>query len=130
MFTPVQSFGIEGAFLNALTFRLKRRIINIATSNDTNILIQRADAELKTAGATEIYVFSSAAKGTGNAASDLDLAVSGLPSSVFYRMGARVSDLIDRSVDFNTPFTRYHSNQMTIPINPTNGSVFYRMVYP
>ena len=27
------------------------------------------------------------------------LAVSGLPPSVFYRMGARVSDLIGRSVD-------------------------------
>ena len=44
-----------------------------------NILIQRAAAELKTAGAREIYVFGSAAKGTGDAAADLDLAVSGLP---------------------------------------------------
>ena len=48
----------------------------------------------------------------GDAAADLDLAVSGLPPSVFYRMGARVSDLIGRSVDLidldrNTPFTRY-----------------------
>jgi predicted nucleotidyltransferase len=48
-------------------------------STETNILIQRAAAELKTAGAREIYVFGSAAKGTGDAASDLDLAVSGLP---------------------------------------------------
>ena len=81
-------------------------------STETNILIQRAAAELKTAGATEIYVFGSAAKGTDDAASDLDLAVSGLPPSVFYRMGAQVSDLIGRSVDLidldiNTPFTRY-----------------------
>ena len=58
------------------------------------------------------YLFGSVAKGTGDAASDLDLAVSGLPPSVFYRMGARVSDLIGRSVDLidldrNTPFTRY-----------------------
>ena len=62
--------------------------------------------------AREIYVFGSAAKGTGGAAADLDLAVSGLPPSVFYRMGARVSDLIGRSVDLvdldiDTPFTRY-----------------------
>jgi hypothetical protein len=43
------------------------------------------------------------------------LAVSGLPPSVFYRMGARgarVSDLIGHSVDLidldiNTPFTRH-----------------------
>jgi hypothetical protein len=40
------------------------------------------------------------------------LAVSGLRPSVFYRTGARVSDLIGRSVDLidldiNTPFTHY-----------------------
>jgi predicted nucleotidyltransferase len=81
-------------------------------SADTDILIQRAAAALKTAGAREIYVFGSAAHGTDAPASDLDLAVSGLPPSVFYRMGARVSDLIGRSVDLidldrNTPFTRH-----------------------
>jgi predicted nucleotidyltransferase len=82
--------------------------------SDTNIdiLIQQAAAELKLAGAREIYVFGSAARGTGDDGSDLDLAVSGLPPSVFYRMGARVSDLIGRSIDLidldiNTPFTRY-----------------------
>ena len=112
IFTPVQSFGIEGTFLKLLTFRLKRRRINIAVNTETDILIKRAAAELKTAGAREIYVFGSAAHGTGDAASDLDLAVSGLPPSVFYRMGARVSDLIGRSVDLidldrSTPFTRY-----------------------
>jgi predicted nucleotidyltransferase len=112
IFTPVQLFGIEGVFLKTLTFCPKRRSIKYSVSTETNILIQRAAAELKTAGAREIYVFGSAAKGTGDAASDLDLAVSGLPPSVFYRMGARVSDLIGRSVDLidldrSTPFTRY-----------------------
>ena len=72
---------------------------------ETDILIKRASAR-------EIYVFGSAARGTGDAASDLDVAVSGLPPSVFYRMGARISDLIGRSVDLidldvNTPFTRH-----------------------
>lgn len=95
-----------------MTFKLNRRIINLAVSTETDILIQRAAAELKTAGAREIYIFGSAAKGMGDVASDLDLAVCGLPPSVFYRMGARVSDLIGRSVDLidldiNTPFTRY-----------------------
>ncbi len=57
-------------------------------------------------------MFGSAARGTSDAASDLDLAVSGLPPSVFYRMGARVSDLIGRPVDLidldiDTPFTRH-----------------------
>ena len=79
---------------------------------ETDILIKRAAAELKTAGAREIYVFGSVARGTSDAASDLDLAVSGLPPSVFYRMGARISDLIGRSVDLidldiSTPFARY-----------------------
>ena len=79
---------------------------------ETDVLVKRAAAELKAAGAREIYVFGSAAKGTNDAASDFDLAVSGLPPSVFYRVGARVSDLIGRSVDLidldvNTPFTRY-----------------------
>ncbi|MDE3100335.1 MAG: nucleotidyltransferase domain-containing protein [Verrucomicrobiota bacterium] len=81
-------------------------------STETDKLIKRAAAELKSAGAREIYVFGSAARGTGDAASDLDLAVSGLPPSVFYRMSARISDLIGRSVDLidldiSTPFTRY-----------------------
>jgi len=81
-------------------------------TTETKILIQRADDELKSAGAREIYVFGSAAKGTADAGADLDLAVSGLPPSVFYRIGARVSALIGRSVDLidldvNTPFTRY-----------------------
>jgi predicted nucleotidyltransferase len=86
--------------------------MNAAVTAETDILIKRAAAELKTAGAREIYVFGSAARGTDDATSDLDLAVSGLPPSVFYRMGARISDLVGRSVDLidldiNTPFTRY-----------------------
>ncbi len=95
-----------------LTSRFKGRTINTIVSAETDILIRRAAAELKTAGAREVYVFGSAAKGTADAASDLDLAVSGLPPSVFYRMGARISDLIGVSVDLidldiNTPFTRH-----------------------
>ena len=78
----------------------------------THILIERAASELKSAGAREIYVFGSTVRGTNGAASDLDLAVSGLPPSVFYRMGARVSDLVGHSVDLidldsNTPFARH-----------------------
>jgi predicted nucleotidyltransferase len=72
----------------------------------------RAAAELKEAGAREFYVCGSDAKGTDVAGSDLELAVSGLPPAVFYRMGARFSDLLGLSVDLvdldiSTPFTRY-----------------------
>ena len=79
---------------------------------DTKALIERTAAELKAAGAHEVFVFGSAVKGPGGAAADLDLAVSGLPPSMFYRIGARVSDMLGRSVDLidldiSTPFTRY-----------------------
>ncbi len=60
----------------------------MTVSTVTEILIKRAAAELKAAGAREIYVFGSAAKGTGEAASDLDLAVSSvfiLPDSSLTR---------------------------------------------
>ena len=70
--------------------------------SETHNQIQRAAAELRVAGAREIYVFGSAAKGTAGDVSDLDLAVSGLPPSVFYRMGARVSDLLGCPVDLVT----------------------------
>ena len=78
----------------------------------TNKLIEHAAAELKTSGAREVYVFGSAAKGSDTADSDIDLAVSGLPPAIFYRMGARISDLLGRSIDLidldaNTPFTRH-----------------------
>ncbi|MBI2948187.1 MAG: nucleotidyltransferase domain-containing protein [Verrucomicrobia bacterium] len=77
-----------------------------------NPLLKRAAAELRAAGAREVYVFGSTAKGTSHPASDIDLAVSGLPPSVFYRMGARISDLLGTTVDLidldaPTPFTRY-----------------------
>jgi predicted nucleotidyltransferase len=81
-------------------------------STEARPLIEHAAAELKAAGAREVYVFGSAAKGILRSDSDLDLAVSGLPPSVFYRVGARVSDLLGRTVDLidldtDTPFTRY-----------------------
>jgi predicted nucleotidyltransferase len=81
-------------------------------STTARALIERATGALKEAGAREVYVFGSAARETDAEASDLDLAVSGLPPAVFYRVGARLSDLLGRSVDLvdldvNTPFTRY-----------------------
>ena len=46
---------------------------------------------LRSLGATEVYVFGSAAKGEPQAGSDLDLAVSGLPPQVnFFRPSARL----------------------------------------
>ena len=81
-------------------------------STEAKALVELAAAELKAACAREVYLFGSAAKGRLGTDSDLDLAVSGLPPSVFYRIGARVSDLVGRTVDLidldiDTPFTRH-----------------------
>jgi predicted nucleotidyltransferase len=81
-------------------------------NSETSRLLKLAAEELKTAGAREIYVFGSVAHASQGFNSDIDLAVSGLPPAIFYRMGARISDLFGRSVDLvdldsNTPFTRH-----------------------
>ncbi len=74
--------------------------------------VEKAVAALKAAGAREVYLFGSAAKGTIRENSDVDLAVSGLPPEVFFRAMAQASralgrplDLID--LDHDNPFTRY-----------------------
>lgn len=66
---------------------------------------------LREAGAREVYIFGSARTGRLGPASDVDLAVSGLPPEVFFKaMGAarralgRPVDLVD--LDDESPFTR------------------------
>jgi len=75
-------------------------------------LVSRAAAELKAAGAREVYVFGSFARRDSAPSADLDLAVAGLPPGLFYRVGARLSELLGCEVDLvdldtPTPFTRY-----------------------
>ena len=75
-------------------------------------LIEKAVAELKAAGASEVYLFGSAAKGMLRENSDLDLAVSGLPPERFFRALARAANLLRRPVDLidldeDSAFTRY-----------------------
>ena len=76
-------------------------------------LVARAARELKSAGAREVYLFDSAAREGLRRDSDLDFAVAGLPpTAVFYRVGARLSDLLNRTADLvdldvATPFTRH-----------------------
>jgi len=79
---------------------------------ELGVLIEKGAEALKAAGAKEVYVFGSAAKGTLREDSDIDFAVSGLPREVFYRAASRASravgrmiDLID--IDVDGPFTRY-----------------------
>jgi len=74
--------------------------------------IERAAAALKAFGAREVYVFGSAATGTMDEYSDVDLAVSGLPPEVFYRAMGKAGDILQRPLDLvdlddDNPFIRY-----------------------
>lgn len=75
-------------------------------------LIEKAAAALKAAGAREVYLFGSAARGLVQDASDIDMAVSGLPPQVFFRAMGEAGDILGRPLDLidldeNNPFTRY-----------------------
>jgi predicted nucleotidyltransferase len=81
-------------------------------SDEIKQLVERAVAVLKAAGAREVYLFGSAARGRMREDSDIDLAVSGLPPAKFFRAHAdteralgRPLDLID--LDETTPFTQF-----------------------
>ena len=74
--------------------------------------IHQAATALLESGAREVYVFGSAATGRATPASDVDLAVSGLPPELFFRAMSKAAialgrpvDLVDLDVD--SPFTRY-----------------------
>jgi predicted nucleotidyltransferase len=75
-------------------------------------LIKRAAAVLKEAGASEVYLFGSGAKGNIRENSDIDLAVSGLPPEKFFQAMGLVADILQRPLDLVdldelNPFTRY-----------------------
>jgi len=75
-------------------------------------LIKRAAQALKTAGAREVYLFGSAARGVLREDSDIDFAVSGLPPENFFRAMGKVGDIVQRNIDLVdldevNPFTRY-----------------------
>ncbi len=75
-------------------------------------LIEEAAAVLKAAGAREVYVFGSAAKGEPTENSDVDMAVSGLRPEAFFRAMAAAHDALRRPLDLidldeDNPFTRY-----------------------
>jgi predicted nucleotidyltransferase len=75
-------------------------------------LLQRSAEILRAAGAKAVYVFGSAATGRMHGASDVDLAVSGLPPRGYIPAKVKVGNLFGRSVDLvdldlETPFTRY-----------------------
>ena len=75
-------------------------------------LIKRAAAALKEAGAREVYLFGSGARGKMREDSDIDLAVSGLPPEKFFHAMGNAGDILRRPFDLVdldeiNPFTRY-----------------------
>src|SRR5579872_1992520 len=82
------------------------------TESEFGALLQRAVTALKSAGAREVYLFGSAAKGALREDSDVDMAVSGLPSEAFFHAMAQASRALGRPLDLinldrDNLFTRY-----------------------
>jgi predicted nucleotidyltransferase len=75
-------------------------------------LIRRAAVVLKEAGAHEVYLFGSVARGNVHKDSNIDLAVSGLPPEKFFQAMGQVGDILQHPFDLVdldeiNPFTRY-----------------------
>jgi len=65
---------------------------------DPNAVLAAANL-LRSMGATDVFVFGSAARGGMRDDSDVDMAVTGLPPRLYFSAVARASDLIGRLVD-------------------------------
>jgi predicted nucleotidyltransferase len=80
--------------------------------NEFEQSIEKAVGILRAAGAREVYLFGSAANGSLRPDSDIDIAVSGLPPRVFFKVMGQVGDALRRPLDMidldeANPFTRY-----------------------
>lgn len=67
---------------------------------------------LRSMGATQVFIFGSAAKGRLRPNSDIDMAATGLPSQVYFSAISKASDLLGRPIDLvdldePTPLVRY-----------------------
>ena len=74
--------------------------------------ISSAAELLRGLGASEVFIFGSAVKGTMRSDSDIDMAVEGLPPRLYFSAVSQASDLMGRPVDLvdlddETPKTRY-----------------------
>lgn len=67
---------------------------------------------LRSMGATQVFIFGSAAKGGLRPDSDVDMAVTGLPSQFYFSAVSKASEIVGRPVDLvdlddPTPLVRY-----------------------
>ena len=80
-------------------------------SIDASVLRSVADLLVRM-GATQVFVFGSATKDDLRPDSDVDMAVTGLPPTVYFSAVSRASDLLGRPVDLvdlddPTPLVRH-----------------------
>ena len=81
------------------------------TSIDEKTVMEAADL-LRGMGATQVFIFGSATRGELRPDSDVDMAVTGLPSQVYFSATSKASDIFGRPVDLvdlddPTPLVRY-----------------------
>ena len=81
---------------------------------DQNTLLETAKLLLRM-GATQVYVFGSATTSGLRPDSDVDMAVTGLPESVYFLAVSKASQLLGRPVDLvdlddPTPLVQYLRN--------------------
>ncbi len=71
--------------------------------------VEEAAAVLKAAGAEAVFLFGSTVQKPVRPDSDIDLAVTGLPSEKFFQTMGQILFVLPRPLDLNvdTPFTRY-----------------------
>ena len=85
---------------------------SIPMSDELRRSIQKTAKVLRQFGAREVYTFGSAAEGVLRPASDIDIAVSGIPPRLFFRAMSKAGDTLSMPLDLidldeDTPFTRY-----------------------
>ena len=81
------------------------------TPREKEAVVQAARL-LRDMGASQVFMFGSAAKGQLRPDSDIDMAVSGLPPRVYFSAVNQASELVGRPVDLmdlddDTPLVRY-----------------------
>jgi predicted nucleotidyltransferase len=82
-----------------------------ATVNEKEAVLSVATL-LRSMGASRVFVFGSFVKGELRPDSDIDIAVSGLPSKVYFSAASKASDILGRPVDLldlddDTPLVRH-----------------------
>ena len=70
--------------------RLKCNFPVMPVLPEIKAIIDSAVSRLKVAGAREVYAFGSSVNGNGRRPGDIDLAVRGLPSGVFFEVHGRL----------------------------------------